>query len=218
MGDIPEGSSKGLIPLNHFLLLLPLLFVYGQLGPNQRAQASVSNSETSIWVCCGMLYKTRAYTFVELTVVIFLIGLVLGLTMPKIQLTLFTDDLKTASRRMIGTVKTLRERAVQDQKAYMLHFDMASNKFWVSWDAMTPEEKAEARQAATALPGGIRVLDVYFKGKGKKDMGDTVIHFTKQGYVEPAVIHVGANDGRAHSLVLSPFLPTVKTYDRYVEI
>jgi hypothetical protein len=32
MGDIPEGSSKGLIPLNHPVLLLPLLFVYAQLG------------------------------------------------------------------------------------------------------------------------------------------------------------------------------------------
>ena len=95
---------------------------------------------------------------------------------------------------------------------------MALNRFWVSWDAMTPEEQGEARQEATALPGGIRVLDVYFKATGKKDMGDTVIHFTKQGYVEPAVIHLGANDGRAHSLVLSPFLPTIKTYDRYVEI
>jgi general secretion pathway protein H len=119
---------------------------------------------------------------------------------------------------MLGTVKTLRERAVQDQKAHMLHFDMASNRFWVSWDAMTPEEQADARQDATALPGGIRVLDVSFKATGKKDIGDTVIHFTKQGYVEPAVIHLGANDGRVHSLVLSPFLPTVKTYDEYVEI
>lgn len=165
-----------------------------------------------------MFSKTRAYTLVELTVVIFLIGLVLGLTMPKIQLALFTDDLKTASRRMIGTVKTLRERAVQDQKGHMLHFDMALNRFWWSSDDMSVEEQAEARQNATALPGGIRVLDIYFKGTGKKDMGDTVIHFTKQGYVEQAVIHLGANDGRAYSLVLSPFLPTIKTYDRYVEI
>ena len=165
-----------------------------------------------------MLSKTRAYTFVELTVVIFLIGIVLGLTMPKIQLALFTDDLKTASRRMIGTVRTLKDKAVQDQKTYMLHFDMALNRLWISWASMTPEEEAEARQEATALPGGIRVLDVSFKAAGKKDMGDTVIHFTKQGYVEPAVIHLGADDGRAHSVVLSPFLPVIKTYDTYVEI
>jgi len=158
-----------------------------------------------------MLSKTRAYTFVELTVVIFLIGLVLGLTMPKIQLALFTDDLKTASRRMIGTVKELRDWAVRDQKTYMLHFDMALNRLWWSSDDMSVEEQAEARQEAKPLPGGIRVLDVSFKGTGKKDMGDTVIHFTKQGYVEPAVIHLGANDGRQHSLELSPFLPTIKT-------
>jgi hypothetical protein len=55
-------------------------------------------------------------------------------------------------------------------------------------------------------------------GIGKKDIGDAVIHFTKKGYIEEAVIHLGAKDGRAHTIVLSPFLGTVKTYDRYVEI
>jgi Tfp pilus assembly protein FimT len=169
-------------------------------------------------VYCSTFHKGRAYTLVELTVVIFLIGLVLALTVPRIQHGLFSDDLKAASRRMIGTVRTLRDNAVRDQKAYMLHFDMALNRFWVSWDAMTAEERAEARQNASALPGGIRVVDVYYKGTGKKDVGDAAIRFTKQGYVQQAVIHLGANDGRTYSLVLSPFLGTVKTYDRYVEI
>ena len=165
-----------------------------------------------------MLYKTRAYTFVELTVVIFLIGLVLGLTMPKIQLTLFTDDLKTASRRMIGTVKTLRDKAIRDQRAYGLYLDMESNEFWVEWSSMTVEQKADARQNASTLPGNIRILDVWRKDSGKQDMGDTVIHFTKKGYVEQAAIHLGTDDGRAYTIVLSPFLGTAKTYDRYVDI
>lgn len=168
--------------------------------------------------CCGTLRKGRAYTLVELTVVIFLIGLVLALTVPRIQHALLSDDLKAAGRRLIGTVRTLRDNAVRDQEAYLLHFDMALNRFWVSWDGMTAEEQAEARQNATALPGGIRVLDVYFKGSGKKDVGDAVIRFTKQGYAQQAVIHLGADDRRAFSLVLSPFLGTIKTYDRYVEI
>lgn len=160
----------------------------------------------------------RAYTLVELTVVIFLIGLVLALTAPRVQHTLFSDDLKAATRRMIGTVKTLRDDAVRDQKAYTLHFDMALNRFWVSWDAMTAEERAEARHNASPLPGGIRVVDVDYKGTVKKDVGDATIRFTKQGYVQQAVIHLGASDGRTCSLELSPFLGTVKTYDRYVEI
>lgn len=168
--------------------------------------------------CCGTLRKGSAYTLVELTVVIFLIGLVLALTVPRIQHALLSDDLKAVGRRMIGTVRALRDNAVRDQKAYMLHFDVALNRFWVSWDGMTAEEQAEARQNATALPGGIHVLDVYFKGTGKKDVGDAVIRFTKQGYAQQAVIHLGADDGRAFSLVLSPFLGTIKTYDRYVEI
>jgi Tfp pilus assembly protein FimT len=160
----------------------------------------------------------RAYTLVELTVVIFLIGLMLALTVPRVQHSLLSDDLKAASRCMIGTVNTLRENAVRDQKAYMLHFDMALNRFWISYDAMTAEEEAEARQNASPLSKGVRVVDVYYKGVGKKDVGDAAIRFTKEGYVQQAVIHLGAKDGRTYSLVLSPFLGTVKTFDSYVEI
>ena len=61
-------------------------------------------------------------------------------------------------------------------------------------------------------------MDVWFKGKGKKVDGDISIRFSKKGYVEQTVIHLGAEDGREFSLVLSPFLGTIKIYDKYVDI
>lgn len=166
----------------------------------------------------SMPCKARAYTLIELTVVVFLIGLMLALTVPRIQHSLLSDDLKAATRRMVGTVRTLRDKAIRDQKGYGLYLDLESNQFWVEWSSMTVEQKADARQNASTLPGNIRILDVCRRDSGKQDIGDTVIHFTKKGYVEQAVIHLGTKEGRAYTIVLSPFLGTAKTYDTYVDI
>ena len=165
-----------------------------------------------------MLHKTKAYTLIELTVVVFLIGLILALTIPRVQHGLLTDDLKAATRRMIGTIKSLREMAVRDQRGYRLHFDMESNRYWIEWDTMTIEEQAEARQNPSKLPVDVRILDICRPDTGKKDTGETAIYFTKKGYVEYAVIHLGTNNDRAHTIVLSPFMDTIKTYDGYVDI
>jgi hypothetical protein len=148
----------------------------------------------------------------------FLIGLMLVLTMPRVEHTFLSDDLKTATRRMIGTVKTLKDRAVREKRGYKLYLDMESNSFWVEWDAMTSEERSEARQKATPFPGSVRILDVSRPGMGVKSVGDAAIHFTQKGYMEQAVIHLGAGNDRASTIVLSPFLGAVRTYDEYVDL
>lgn len=165
-----------------------------------------------------MKAKDAAYTLIELTVVIFLIGLMLALTMPRIQDAFLSDNVKTATRRMIGTVRTLRDRAVREKKNFKLYLDMESNRYWIESDSMTEEERSEARKKASDLPGDIRIMDVFRREKGKKSVGDAVIHFTKKGYMEAAVIHLGSrsNRDRASTIVLNPFLGVVKTFDKYV--
>jgi len=159
-----------------------------------------------------------AYTLIELTVVMFLIGLMLALTIPQIQYSFLSDDLKTATRRMVGAVKTLREKTIREGKEYKLCFDMGSSRYWEEWSGMTDEERSEVRENATELPGSVRIIDVARRGKETKSVGDAVIRFNKKGYMEHAVIHLGTKDDRVSSLVLSPFLGTVKTYDEYVEL
>ena len=57
----------------------------------------------------------KGFTLIELVVVIFLIGIVLSLTYPRIQDALLRDRLKTAARRMIGTIKEIKNNAVREQ-------------------------------------------------------------------------------------------------------
>lgn len=161
--------------------------------------------------------KIRGYTLIELTVVILLIGLTVLLTVPKFRYSLLTDDLKGTVRKMVGTIRTLRNEAVRERQAFMLHFDLEANRLWVESTKATDEELAEAHSNAFQLPEGVRIMDVWTIGRGKQAGGDTAIRFTEKGYVEPSVIHMKAMDGREFTLILSPFLGKVEVLEEYVD-
>jgi Tfp pilus assembly protein FimT len=161
--------------------------------------------------------SSKGYTFIELTVVIFLIGLTLVLTVPKFRYAMLTDDLKATVRRMVATVRTLRNEAIRKQEIYTLHFDLESNRFWMESGDMTDEGRELAYEKAFQLPQGVRILDVWSRARGKKTDGKAIVHFTKKGYIEQSAIHLAADDGREFSLVLSPFLGKVKVFEKYVE-
>jgi general secretion pathway protein H len=133
----------------------------------------------------------KGYTFIEITVVVLLIGLMMALTLPRFRYAMLTDNLKTATRRLIGTIKTIRNEAVREQQGFILYFDLESNRFWPESSAMTEEERLISHERASSLPGGVRILDI--------------------------VIHLASEDGRQFTLVLSPFLGRVRILERYVE-
>lgn len=159
----------------------------------------------------------KGYTFIELTVVIFLIGLTLVLTVPRFRYEMLTDDLKATVRRMVGTIRSLRNDAIREQKIYVLCFDLGSNRYWIESADMTDEGRALEYEKALPLPGGVQILDVWSGEMGKKVDGKAAIRFTKKGYIEPSIIHLGAEDGRKFTLALSPFMGKVKVFDKYVE-
>lgn len=168
---------------------------------------------------CGQATNTtKGYTLIELAVVVVLIGLFLGLSIPRFKYAAVTDDLKTTTRRIVGLVKGIRNEAIREQQVYIFHLDLESNRLWIEPAGIGEEERALAQERAFKLPPDVRIMDVWFKGKGKKVDGEVAIRFSKKGYIEQTVIHLGAEDGREFSLVLNPFLGTIKIYDKYVDI
>lgn len=159
----------------------------------------------------------RGYTFVELAVVMVLLGLMASITFPRFRHALLTDDLKATTRKMVGLIKSLRAEAMREHKNLVLHFELESNQFWIHSTDMTEEERILARTKASQLPDGIRVTDVWTQGKGKQMMGEASIRFTKKGYVQQSAIHLRSADGREFTLKLSPFVEKVVVHEKYVD-
>ena len=161
-----------------------------------------------------MLGNKKGYTFIELTVVVLLISLIFALAIPRFRYAILTDNLKSTSRKLVGTIKNLRSQAFREQKNFLLHFDLELNRFWVESTDMTKEEQILARKKAASLPKDVRVLGVRSGAKEKDTDGETAIRFDKKGYVQQSVISLGSEDGREFAVVLSPFLPRVKVLEK----
>ena len=162
--------------------------------------------------------KQQGFTLIELTVVVFLIGVMLAVSIPRFRYSFITDSLKSTTRRIVGLVKDLRNEAIREQKIYLLHFDIEANQLWIDSDGITDEEREMAQEKAFQLPEDVRIIDIWIKGRGKRFNGDISLRFSKKGYTEQALIHLGAEDGREFTLLLNPFLAKIKTFDTYVDI
>jgi prepilin-type N-terminal cleavage/methylation domain-containing protein len=166
----------------------------------------------------GTLKGPKGYTFIELAVVILLLGIMITLITPRMRDTLLTNDLKATTRKIVGVIKGLRIEAVRAQETFYLHFDLGANRCWSDSSSMTGRERALEREKAFFLPENIRVLDIWILGKEKQQAGVAALRFGKKGYVQKTAIHLGSRDGRVFTLLLSPFLSRIEVLDRYVEL
>jgi len=160
--------------------------------------------------------NARGYTLIELIVVIVLLGLMFGLTVPKFRQAVMSDTLDATSLRIIGLVENLREKAISDQVTYILHLDLRSKTLWAFASTASEEDQEKARNRAYKLPADVNIEDIW-SWSGGKLYDEAKIHFSKKGYIEQSMIHLRSEDGRQLSLELSPFLGSIKIHEGYVD-
>lgn len=156
------------------------------------------------------------YTLIELIVVLILLGLMFGLTVPRFRQAMVYDSLDGTALRFIGLVQNLREKALSEQVAYVLHIDIRGRKIWSYAVTASEEEQVTAREGAYELPVDIRIEDLWTWRDGKLYEEGT-IRFSRKGYIEQSMIHLRSDEGRRVSLELTPFLGSIKTHEGYVD-
>lgn len=159
----------------------------------------------------------QGFTLIELLVVIAVIGLVLYLAVPTTRDALTVNNIKKASRQLIGLERQLRVDAVRDQVDYILLLDIPGSSYWVMTPDMTPEKQAEVKKNAKKFPSGVAVLDIINHKNEKIVDGEVKIRFGKNKICTPMVIHL-AEDEERMTLVVNPFLGVTAVHDKYVEI
>lgn len=149
--------------------------------------------------------------------VVFLLGLMVAISVPRVRDILIKDQMKSTVRRLIGAVRELRAAAVREQVDYVMHLDLYNNAFWTYSVDMTPEKRDERKKDAFQFPEGVKISDVSQVGLEKKADGEIEIKFFKQGYVQPTIIHLARAD-QYFTITLAPFLHNIKVYEKYVDV
>ncbi len=160
----------------------------------------------------------RGFTFLELAVVLLILGVVTALSFPVIH-SLGSSDLKLTARHLVRSVLFLSNRAVTTKRIYRLNYDLKQHEYWATVRSgegeFVPVEASVL--ARTALRGEIRFIDAETVHQGKVLEGEVYTDFYPMGRVDKTTLHLTDGDNNVLTLMVNPITGRVKIYDGYLE-
>ncbi len=159
-----------------------------------------------------MTGNNKGFSFVELMVVMFILSILAFFTIPYF-VSPGGAPQASGSQALARLMVSLKRKAVQDNRDYLLHLDQVAGKVWVTVpdsDEQEPqkdqndheEEDRGNAQTMTDLPlSGVELLN-----QPDPEPSDTIIRFYSRGHSDAALIQVATEDGEAITLKLHPFL------------
>ena len=117
------------------------------------------------------IHKNSGFTLIKLIAIVSIIGFMLFFSIPRLQESIFIDQTKKVSRLIMLQVRSLKERAVSDNKLYTLHISIDKNRMWVTNESMSEDEIQNAEQKGYDLSGDVKVLDVEYPVRGTISSG-----------------------------------------------
>jgi prepilin-type N-terminal cleavage/methylation domain-containing protein len=160
--------------------------------------------------------KQSAFTLIEVLVVCLLISIILTVGVPVLRDALFNDPLNTTTRKIISTLRGLREEVLRERQPFFLYLDLEHSSFWHDGN-IDMKQKKNISENKIQLPPSVRIIDVWTKSGGKQNEGTVALLISRQGYMDMTVIHL-TDEREIKSIMLSPFLGSIKVVDGYADL
>ena len=164
----------------------------------------------------------EGFTLIELSVVIFLIGIIFFTAMPRLGNFLFQTDLKSVARSLKASVHFLRSKSILTHKNTVLHFDLDKGIYWGTYE--TRDKKSEISIdiklliSPKKLPEGIKFLDALNINSPKKKGGLLSSTFNSKGVIEETVLHLTDRNERILTIIINAYTGRFMLYDKYVDV
>jgi general secretion pathway protein H len=164
------------------------------------------------------IWNSRGFTFLELAVVLLILGLVAAFAIPTLR-GFWSSDLNLTTRHLVRTVYFLADRAASTKRIYRLNYDLNEHEYWVTVRSgegeFVPVDSTILKRVA--LPERIRFTDVITLHQGKVTEGQAYTDFYPVGRVDKTTLHLIDKDEKSLTLIINPVTGRVKIYDGYQE-
>ncbi len=165
------------------------------------------------------------FTFLELLVVLVILGIFGALVSVRIHDAFSGGDLRLASRIVMGEVKRFRGKAAYTREERVMEIDIGGDALYSVEEAPEEEEgflerppvEGEYAPEVTRLPRGVIFEDVVTPEEGKIQGGAARIRFFADGCVEPALIHLRNTGDESYTLEINPLTGYVTVHDEYLD-
>jgi hypothetical protein len=144
-----------------------------------------------------------------LAVVLFIIGLIFAIAIPRLD-SLQGSELRSEAHRLAARTHYLYEEAGAQKVLLRLNLDINHNSYFVTrLDplAIMPSFKPERGPAGglVKMPPDVRLRDVWVEGGGLSRSGLVRCQFYPGGTADAAVIHLRSRRGEVITLGINPF-------------
>ncbi|WP_432821141.1 prepilin-type N-terminal cleavage/methylation domain-containing protein [Trichloromonas sp.] len=161
--------------------------------------------------------RQTGFTLLELAVVVLLIALFTGLSIPLLG-RLGVSGLDNSARRLAGTVKYLFNEAALSGRPYRLTYDLSKGSYRAArleTDGELTIEQGLVREQR--LKGSVRFRDLSVSGRGSFSSGEVSIDILPVGWMEETTIHLDDGADQVLTLRINPFTGATEMYQGYRE-
>jgi len=166
--------------------------------------------------------RSSGFTLLELSLVLFIIGLLVTVLVPRLG-GLDRARLETSAQRLAALVRYLSGEAAFRGHVYRIRYDLDQHRYGVQ--VLTPSQEMKTFVADESplslpvqLPTNITFADIRVPSVGLVSSGQVFTHFYPQGYTDPTVIHLRDQQSRILTVIVPPVTGEVAVYEGYVDV
>ena len=158
------------------------------------------------------------FTLLELMIVVLLLTVMLGFSVPNFRNMLPKDDLKACVRKLVSATRQVRQASISQGRVYNIHFDMHGSRFWITHSAMSKSEAEISEQRSFDLGTGIYIEDIRFPIERNTKTNHSILRFFPQGYADQAMVVLKDGNQQRSYILFDMFLQDVKILNDVHEV